>query len=498
MRPCCFCVNVCSFRLQMLCLQLPNVAMRAQTTPLAGASERRQAPSPMETADMNFKLSQMPRALYFVCSHSQGVVFKCFSSYFLLSKKTALSSQEEVDERNRRPTKLCIEHHLYQRGSKSQTLALPSQSSPPQNRREPNLTEGEGMPAREDTPEAAVSSEVTGLPPPATLVEVALTPFKNYRRNGAFGSGPQVRGGRGGAGHGGRGESLGKEMPPVVKLNLSLLGFESLGPASPAPAPRGQRTLRDMMWMGGDAASGDAVDDDLDGPPKTRDGARVGGLVRNIAAEAAAAPSPVPPVLLSPNSAISPAASAPPQSEDRLKMGKGVAPQAVEGSVLVLCPRCKACLPLGEAWNEHREEHLSLPACAPMSQKRGADTSPANSPRGKRPSPRTSRASMIIPSQALPLPPSGETSDASRARKSGRIPADALGELQSTIGVRSRADDAIGRRERLSDLLRLAVTPGQASGVLKDRGLLSPNGQTRFAHLFLGTGQPRAALDEYL
>ena len=81
----------------------------------------------------------------------------------------------------------------------------------------------------------ALFAESVGLPPPAWLVDLALAPFKRYRKNLAEGTG-------------GGDLPPGKETPPVVKLNLSFLGFESVGPvAARGRAPPGQRRLTDIM-----------------------------------------------------------------------------------------------------------------------------------------------------------------------------------------------------------------------------------------------------------
>lgn len=398
-------------------------------------------------------------------------------------------AQEELAERNRRPTKLCVEYHLHQRGSKSQTFVLPGLA--PRPRTKPNPVEGRNGLQKGVATDCQVT-EVAALPPANALVELALTPFKDHSRSDATG-GEGVHGG---------GDRR-SQTPPVVKLNLSLLGFKSVGPAAPVAAPPGQRTLREVMRPGRIASFAAESENRRDCSLNGASGTCVDGVQGQEAVEPVAQ-SPVASVPMSPTSSISPVKSqgvVPTREQRGEEMDDRQ--QVAEDGVLVRCPRCKACLPLGKAWDEHRGEHEKTRTDCKPGLGRHDNVLPMALPSGAQASSPASRHVMLGPPQLPPLPPSGSTFGAVReerndlqlnTRQSGQAVRGAPS-LCAT-GVEGRADDARDRRSRLSDLLQLAVTPEQAAGVLRDRGLLRTDGQTRFAHLGLDVEQQRTALEE--
>ncbi|CAM9887204.1 unnamed protein product, partial [Ectocarpus sp. 8 AP-2014] len=311
--------------------------------------------------------------------------------------------KEELEERNRRPTKLCIEHHLHHRGSKSQTFALRARPAPRARTRYTTPTspaagvvdERQGrqnVAAPEPTGETEGAESPGGLELPSarSLVELALTPFKNYQSSRTTASGGGAPMGNGAQRGAATGENGGKRagagggdnfpcdtLPPVVKLNISLLGFENVGRTQPTAAPPGQRTLRDMMWLEKPAEQTDAGAG-MEG--RRRDGnnlntaatpPRKNDLPRKIAVADTVEPSPVAQTVAvrSVNSsgvinfsAPTQPCSLPKAANTMATADDGDSPPTVaeQGSVLVRCPRCKACLPVGEAWDAHREAHLAV------------------------------------------------------------------------------------------------------------------------------------------
>ena len=498
-----------------------------------------------------------------------------------------VNSQEELVERSRQPTKICLEYHLHQRGSKSQTFALPpaappSRRPPPSSRKEEenqapsvvalevNVGKGKHVehPPSVAAPEIDVEKEAGLLLPPAdSLVELVLSPFKGYDQSRTLG------GDGGGRTHEAGGETnnrRGKASPPVVKLNVSLLGFVNLGVAASVSPPPGQRTLCSMAWLGRDAPSAALS---MDAPSTTlsmdgHDGSSSGGgrssgnenpdevaatrVVpdKHFPNEKAAARVQVAPGKKNPGEelaargGVTPAADFPveqpapvpptsaidyprPDGASLLngnprKRGRDDDPlQVAERSVLVRCPRCKACLPLGDMWDAHREEHLLILERNKSGRRLGGSISaekllPGTKPpvlSGVLPSP---HPSVVSPSRgAMGLhapggnPRSGGVAGTRHTRSSltadeGRV--DDTGYVgggrhtRLTLDVDGGRSDGDGRggRMRLSDLLLRAVSPAQASDVLKERGLLRCDGQTRFAHLGLAEGQRQSALDEQL
>eukprot|EP00903_Cladosiphon_okamuranus_P014191 g13185.t1 len=167
-------------------------------------------------------------------------------------------AKEELAERSRRPTKLCIEHYLHQRGSKSQIFVLPAPTpSRPRRSTAPSADCPLGGVVAGEQPNAASTSELKEqaeangdllvLPPATVLIELALTPFKNYRQSRRTADGGRLHSGA--AVGAGEAPHQRDALPPVVKLIVSLLAFETVGPGPPTVAPPGQRTLRDMMWL---------------------------------------------------------------------------------------------------------------------------------------------------------------------------------------------------------------------------------------------------------
>lgn len=439
------------------------------------------------------------------------------------------SIQEELEERNRRPTKLCIEHHLHQRGSKSQTFALPARPAPRTRTRYTITTspaagvvdERREMASPEPIEETkgAESPGDLGLPLAQSLVELALTPFKNYQKSRTTASGGGASTGDGARRGAATGENGGKRarvgegdncpcdtLPPVVKLNISFLGFENVGRGQPTAAPPGQRTLRDMMWLEKPATQTDAgagmEDRRRDGnslntgrtPPRKND------LPRELAVADTVGPSPVvqmvavrsmdsPGVIAS--SVPSQRGSLPKATNARVTDDGCSSPTVAEpGSVLVRCPRCKACLPVGEAWDAHREAHLTVSSLADG----GMDGS-RSSGQSARPHQSDVLASVhprdrsFVTTDAAVEPSAGNEGQAGGGVgfEDSRFRSGPAFEVPARGGAGSGEDggDGLWCSRKLSDLLMLAVSPEQAADVLKQRGLLRDDGQTRFASLDL-------------
>lgn len=356
--------------------------------------------------------------------------------------------QEEFEERGRRPTKLCVEHHLHHRGSKSQTLVLPP-TSPPSSRRAASPVPDQSGNLQGFIPEVEIPESMR-LPPPTSLVELALSPFKVYCQE-VHGEGTL----------GGNPRSENNETPPVVKINLSFLGFESVvGVASVVAGPSRQQQqqlkLTDMMHREKCVAEQTTATVDRregDENQKRRDDA---GKVAPVPARASPA-TPPPLVILE------------------------------EGSVLVRCPKCKACLPLGAAWDSHRDEHGS--SLSETSMEAVSARSPLGTDRHKRrgdtsPSPSPSRPPYV--KRRSPLASSTMMTEIISPDEVGTGAGDGP-EIPTTIrgGMSAGEGPIAGRRERLSDLLERAVRPSQAADVLRECGLLPADGRTRFAGVFL-------------
>lgn len=424
--------------------------------------------------------------------------------------------QEEVADRSRKPTKLCVEHHLHQHGSKSQTFVLPTAASSLRSRTPfspPSAGHFDKQRQSLDTPQQQRQSDepLSGSPEDnvgiissaSTLVELALTPFHSYRRRGAIGGGAK------------EGGNPANEWPPVVKLNVSLLGFEKVGMAGPVAVPPGQRTLRDMRWLGrGSTSDSNSQVLHEHGTSNRRSQPSAGGVLGEQRAATAL-------VVCSPIASVPQSLSASPLDDPSRQTGtKGDGHEdevrdseshVAEGnSILVRCPKCKACLTLGEAWDSHRKEHVALGVKRDKAgvHRRNNNPSPTTglsptafpSPRRKTSSLHSARkCRQIRAQQSQPLPRWEDSleSDGRRehditlSRAKRRQFEESVGDKRSKQAgeYASQSDGAGGRSEkpaRLSDLLRLAVTPAQAADVLRRRGWLRPDEQTRFAHLRLG------------
>lgn len=396
------------------------------------------------------------------------------------------------------------------------------------------------------TDKSADDVDRLGLPPAASLVELALTPFKNYRnrRRAAGVEGAGARAAAGGVGEGVTNSRI-QMLSPVVKLNVSLLGFESVGPAPPAASSPGQRTLRNMLWLEkGTTSAGTAAlaqgsswntPNEAASPPPSGKGVS-GGEVTAAAVEAAkpevVAPSPAARVVpvRSPSRSDLPqkeglavhGSTNPPRNvaeEHRNNMEIDIRRKAVEdGSVLIRCPRCKACLPVGEAWDAHREEHISLAVLpdrhetAEVRVYGGIPSTPCHAA-VLLPSSETKASSRhrrsLSPPQPQPPPAleltgaAGGTQKApigSNSRQAGGgfgVDSDAQSS-KAAVGVSARGgatdnsdgDGGDGRwkKQKLSDLLMVAVTPQQAANVLKKCAFVRDDGETRFASLGLVEG----------
>lgn len=429
--------------------------------------------------------------------------------------------QEEVADRSRKPTKICVEHHLYQRGSKSQTFVLPTAASslrshtpfsPPTGHFD-KQRQSLDMPKQQrqsDEPLSGNPEDNVGLiSSAATLVELALIPFDSYRRRGPTG------------GRAKDGGNPANELPPVVKLNVSLLGFEKVDMAGPVAVPPGQRTLRDMRWLGRGCAS-DSNYQVLHehGTSNRRSQPSVGGVLGEQRAATAL-------VVCSPIASVPQSLSASPLDDPGRQTGtkrdgheddvRDREPHVAEGNnILVRCPKCKACLSLGEAWDRHRKEHVALGVKRDKTGVHRCSNNPFPttslsptafpSPKRKTSSPHSARKSrQIRPQQRQPLPRWEDSFDSDGRREHDitlnrgkrRQSGESVGDKRSKQAgeYASQSDGAGDRNEkpaRLSDLLPLAVTPAQAADVLRRRGWLRPDEQTRFAHLRLGRGMQEA------
>lgn len=375
------------------------------------------------------------------------------------------------------------------------------------------------------------------LPPTTVLVDLALTPFQNYRngRKEAGWGGAAGRRGGGGGGGGERGRGQTEGLPPVVKLNVSLLGFECVGATAPVAVASGQRTLRDMMWLEKDAVSSSTGAEakrstDPASPPTSRNGA----AGKSAAGAKAVAPSPLAHVAVGPTSppplgllvpSIAHQATGLPSKGTRADGGSSSTTRYVveEGSVLVRCPRCKACLPVGGVWDAHREEHVSSAVASDPREPAGihldSDTAATARPRV------VSSSATCLSSPPLPSkPPSsmevgGSTLGARAAPDGENVEHVAAGfgfgddavsplnppkdaeSVRCVASTSSRGDEGLRQSRKLSELLMVAVMPEQAADVLRERGFLRDDGQTRFADLgLIGDAAPgeqqRTALDE--
>lgn len=322
-----------------------------------------------------------------------------------------------------------------------------------------------------------------------------------------------------------------------MKLNVSLLGFENVGAAAPAAVSPGQRTLRDMMWLEKDAALSRTTAKTTDSPPaQSPSTSGNGGSGKLSAGAKAVAPSPIAhaiagfpspprPGMIAPSIANQatglPATGKPPDSGSSVGAPRYV---AEEGSVLVRCPRCKACLPVGEAWDAHREEHLSTDVSPDNQEHAGIQS------KHSMPATACRQAASSSPPPHLSLSPRPSRSSlgaegaapgaraAAAGRNMGHVagdfgfgdgdpppPLNSAREAEAARGIaRGSSGSGGGLRKswKLSDLLMVAVMPEQAADVLRERGFLRHDGQTRFANLGLvgddaSPGeQQRTALDE--
>lgn len=314
-------------------------------------------------------------------------------------------------------------------------------------------------------------------------------------------------------------------LPPVVKLVVSLLAFETMGPGPPTAAPPGQRTLRDMMWLKkttptSTAALVEGPDGRASPPPSgTKVPGESGAATATAAATAAAtvpetvAPSPVARVAPAgnPSPSTDHAAGRPKPGEPTPGSNKGLPRKFEEaGSVLVRCPRCKACVPVGEAWDAHREEHLLIAAPSDHQEPAGIRRSgPATTLYHQARLSSPHHRPLASPELVGGATGTGKTS--SVGGNVGRFGGDLVDfgddiprpDAEARTRIQGAADgssggDAQGRQSRkLSNLLMIAVTPEQAADVLRDRGFLRDDGQTRFANLGLvGNDLPREKQEE--
>lgn len=384
-----------------------------------------------------------------------------------------------------------MEYHLHKRGSKSQTFSLPP--LPPRARSSP-LGDALYAPTPTSAPvDGAV--DIVGLPPVATLVELALTPFKGYLRADPIGGGQELA------------ESH-SCSPPVVKLNVAFLGFEKIGnrlAAVKAAAPQ-QHTLESMMWLERDFTAVAMTDRDN----ITNDG--VGGAYGNtISTAVKLVPAATEPVIspsaanMSATATSSPATERPQvfrpmetacpplnHSEEKREV-----PQLKANTILVRCPRCKSCLPLGQGWDRHQEEHSAFERKARLQTEATHETRStceSSSPRpmrqrrvGKERQRTLSSPSISLDAEVRTRKDSSLIKFSKRDRSEsdvGGSPKRMSNELVVLGGERNGHE-----RTELSELLCVVVTPDQAANALKMYGFLNVDGQTRFANLFRHVGQ---------
>lgn len=282
----------------------------------------------------------------------------------------------------------------------------------------------------------------------------------------------------GGGGGGGVGGNTGNQMPPVVKLNIALLGFTHVGPAVPAAVPPGQRRLRDMIRRGNNGSSTPSSRErgDAGSPSEAKQTPTDKGPAQTAAASVAGSPT----------------ASIPESPTSSVARGGGTRlgiVQATEGCVLIRCPRCKACLPVGEAWDQHREKHLHSPYKEPEYRSSARQFQESSSALTRTPS-RSSKGY----SRPLSSPTIGHQrsiTDTGDRTIHGNTGAHQSGQAirGSPLKVATKAtgqarENVQSRRARLSELFQLAVTPEQAADVLTKYGLMPRGGQTRFARAF--------------
>ena len=349
-------------------------------------------------------------------------------------------------------------------------------------------------------------------------MELALTPFKSYVECSRNESRVIGGGGARGRGPGSRREAGGtsypaNETPPVVKLNLSFLGFENVvGSGVP-----GQRKLTEMMRRPANCVSNHRRD--LGGVVTIREGGRdeskavdrdrncmsLDGFEERGKGDADVGPPPsnalpLPQTSLAQAQAHAAATTSIGSSTVR-QPGRGgydgqpspIALGGKDGSVLVRCPRCKACLSLGAAWDGHRDEHKHVSSSEGRKEKRDAlclSMSPRTTPRGRK---RTASLSSPEPvgSRGIAPPAAKRSCGREEVRAGGGSGGVVLESSAAVVASDDRFSWGAGGRERLSDLLRLAVTPAQAARVLTERGMLPADGRTRFAGVFLEASQQK-------
>lgn len=323
------------------------------------------------------------------------------------------------------------------------------------------------------------------LPPASTLVELSLTPFKTWKRDAA-------------GDHDGKGGEAVRGTPPVVKIIVTLLGFESLTKTA-AVSVRGQRTLDEMMRQ----QKGAGLVGRTDHKEGIADSNPVDATPPGSAVTEATAPTA---------KVLHPTGRGSGTSEDEVLRYSELrsrdesdcvhilpqggdeegAPRVSQDSVLVRCPKCKACLPIGRGWDEHRERHSALDHSRRVRREPSRRTTTAVP--GQPSCITTSRApSVREPGPDIAPPPGGVPPGTSTETYIGPPPREAgqAGERKVPGNTRQAvtAEDAVVQDEkralRLSALLPLAVGATEAMNILRTRGLLRADGVTRFANLYL-------------
>lgn len=390
--------------------------------------------------------------------------------------------QEELADRNRRPTKLSMEYHLQARGSKTQTFSLP-----PTRPCHPTLLPRDTLQEKAPSIEPSDSGDAVGLLPAITLVEIALTPFKRYARDG-----PNIK----------SREGMKKrvENSPVIKLNVVLLGFVNVGKpmGKDGASGLGQCTLSGMMWLGRDSVSAVVTDhdnpssEDMGGASKDcKSPIRLAGPVAPGSMMSLSASTAFPTVELSARSCRSPlrVISAVSPTLHQLGEDRRKAPPATENSVLVCCPMCKSCLPVGDGWDAHREEHRVLETKAKLGTRSPGRRQESSLAPGRRDS-RGQSGIALQEQHAMFAEKRAQHDSIVISRSTYNTPNCGANEasgpplLLGLNGLQGKGRKG-GQRSKLSELLRVAVTPRQAAQILRDDGLLQADGQTRFADLFL-------------
>lgn len=247
-----------------------------------------------------------------------------------------------------------------------------------------------------------------------------------------------------------------------------------------------QRTLRDMVWLGNESGASEEVT-----PQHGLAGTTEAGIpTSSSSAESTTVSQAHVDSALSRPDVGRQTRSSPPSPRLRLaaerlspsrreRNEQQYVQHAVQGDVLVRCPRCKICLPLGQSWDRHREQHLVLERRRTFTS--GTVTSLESSSV-------MTRRDHAVPRQQGVL--SMAVAESQKGRQSPSVRPE-LAREGTVLAKREQAPHGASVQQEqqgasaLSALLPLVVEASQAREFLNERGLLHGNAQTRFAHLFV-------------